>query len=182
MTTALVNCSARGTLASQRRYGRAGLRRKTSEIASVSKRNATPDQSSFGDVLGPVLAVRKTVSTSSSDPSHPPARPARPASGPAARRRSNCANSEAGIRAATRLPCFVITTESPRSVSRRQSAKCALASATDRVFGNALLLKEVTKIIMTYFSHVNAERPRLQGTDGSLRLGNVVLKALAPGA
>src|SRR6266536_1479310 len=38
MTTALVNCSERGMAASQRRYKGAGLRLKTSEIASVSKR------------------------------------------------------------------------------------------------------------------------------------------------
>jgi hypothetical protein len=38
MTTALVNCSARGTCESQRRYAGAGLGLRTSEIASVSKR------------------------------------------------------------------------------------------------------------------------------------------------
>jgi hypothetical protein len=76
ITTALVNCSARGTALSHRTYPGSGRRRSTSEIAPVSKRKAT--QSSVIRRRGRVRRSFVSALTRSSEPFQPPTRPARP--------------------------------------------------------------------------------------------------------
>src|SRR3954453_21117947 len=66
---ALVYCSALGTIASQRRYEGWGLRLKTSEIASVSKRNAMISRgrkslwAGFGGSPPPDLQANRSLPT-----------------------------------------------------------------------------------------------------------------------